>query len=154
MGDADCLHHPAVQPGLLSGLGFDPGWAELADGLLTPLTGVTGLQQACDRRALEREAARMRRECPAAGNRLWPPPDYEEELVGLTPIAACDRRDFPAAGHGTERVQARRTERMMGVRHAVRVRPAWLSAARSRPSRRSDDDQMILFPLGPGPEMR
>lgn len=63
----------AVQPGLLSGLGFDRGRAELADGLLTPLAGAADLEKACDRRALEREAARMRLECLVAGKRPWPP---------------------------------------------------------------------------------
>jgi hypothetical protein len=63
----------AAQPSLLAGLGFDPGRAALAGALLTPLSGEAGLDEACDRRALEREAARMRLECRAAGQRPWPP---------------------------------------------------------------------------------
>jgi hypothetical protein len=69
--------------------------------------------------------------------------------VGLAPIAPCDGRDFPAPGHGTERVQGPPNGRMTGARFACRVRPAWLSAARYRPRRRSDD----LVPLGPGAEL-
>lgn len=63
----------AVQPGLLAGLGFDPQRAALAGELLTPLFNEAGLDETCDRRALEREAALMRLECRAAGRRPWPP---------------------------------------------------------------------------------
>jgi hypothetical protein len=57
----------------VAGLGFDPRRAALAEALLTPLTGVTDFEQALDRRALEREAAAMRLERLAAGERPWPP---------------------------------------------------------------------------------
>ena len=62
-----------VQPGLLSGLGYDPARSVLADALLTPLASEIGLDQACDRRALERQAAQMRLESRADGRKPWPP---------------------------------------------------------------------------------
>jgi hypothetical protein len=54
-------------------LGSDPCLAALAEALLTPLTGATDMDEALDRRALEREAAAMRLELLAAGLRPWPP---------------------------------------------------------------------------------
>jgi hypothetical protein len=60
-----------VQPGMPPWLKLDPEPAALHDALLSPLTG--GLDDALDRRALEREAALMRLECRAAGRQPWPP---------------------------------------------------------------------------------
>jgi hypothetical protein len=60
-----------VQPGMPRWLQLDPERAALHDALLSPLAG--GLDEALDRRALEREAALMRLECRAAGRRPWPP---------------------------------------------------------------------------------
>jgi hypothetical protein len=61
-----------VQPGMPRWLRLDPERAALHDALLSPLTG--DLDEALDRRALEREAALIRLECRAAGRRPWPPP--------------------------------------------------------------------------------
>jgi hypothetical protein len=63
-----------AQRGLLDFLLEPEVRAALADTVLTPLRGQGGLEEACDRRALEREAALMRLERRAAGRRPWPPP--------------------------------------------------------------------------------
>ena len=57
----------------LTGLGFDPCRAGLAEALLSSLTGVSDFEEALDRRALEREAAAVRLERLAGGLRPWPP---------------------------------------------------------------------------------
>jgi hypothetical protein len=64
----------AAQRGLLDFLLEPDVCAALADTVLTPLRGPVGLDEACDRRALEREAALMRLERRTAGRRPWSPP--------------------------------------------------------------------------------
>ncbi len=60
----------AAQRGLLDFLLEPEVRAALADAVLTPLRGQVGLEEACDRRALEL----MWLERRAAGRRPWPPP--------------------------------------------------------------------------------